>query len=146
MSKLSWLLLVIKQELLRGKFWAVFRYAIDSQYRKDLNILREHLHAGVRTKVHTEIALKGINFSHDINYYRWVRKLVSDIENGAELEEIKVIKIDGKYKVVDGNHRLMAYKISFGPDKKIKVRVLEKRGILTKKCYYDDKYVGKVNE
>lgn len=126
MRKVVWFGLVILQELKMLKFKSLFRYLYDSRYRKDINNLSNLLSPLKLTSEVNYLALSQIRFSHDITYPTWVLRLVRDIDNGVPMNPIKVI-YDPKaesYIVVDGNHRLMAHKLSHPHKAMIPVRIL----------------------
>lgn len=120
--------MIIIQELLLFKFYAVFRLMWDKKYRKDLLKLRDKLSAYRYRGTKSQLPLCQIHFSHDINYHNWVKKLETELEKNGELKRIKVLwfKEDNLWRVIDGNHRLMAYNNYFGSysSKSIKVLIL----------------------
>lgn len=110
-KKLRWTIMIILQELRMGKFKAVFKYFVKKSYRKDINLLRDILSKGGLKGTKTNLPLKDIYFSHEINYPKWVEKLERDfIVSEVPYKRIKVFKHEGKYIVIDGNHRLKAMK------------------------------------
>ena len=126
MKKCIWMIRVILQELRMLKFKSILRYVYDARYRADINRLRDLLSGGKLTSQFRMLALREIHFSHDVTYPLWVLKLVRQLADGEELPPIKVIYDQKRnhYIVVDGNHRLMAHKLSRGHSPYVRVRVL----------------------
>jgi ParB-like chromosome segregation protein Spo0J len=58
--------------------------------------------------------LQDLHASHDINYEDWVGTLCEELRISGKLQPIKVIydAIKNQWMVIDGNHRLEAYKCS----------------------------------
>lgn len=113
-KKARWIIMIIIQELSMGKYKAVLKCAWNSKYRSDIYKLCTILSKGKLYSTKGQIQLGDINFSHEINYPKWVDKLVYDyISGNFPSKRIKVFKYDGKYIVIDGNHRLKAMKIVF---------------------------------
>ena len=132
-KKTRWMILVILKELVQGKYRAIFKYYWKKSYRKDIQHLRDILSKGKLYSKSSTLKLGQINFSHEINYPKWVEKLKTDLYNDPDdYEPIKVfLEVDHtntrnpyKWIVIDGNHRLMALKHTFHPDTKIRVRKL----------------------
>lgn len=137
MKKLQWMALVILQEIKMLKVKSLLRYVYDSEYRADINRLRDLLHGGNFTSTHKVLRLDEIKFSHNVNYPLWILKLVRQITDGVQLPPIKVIydqKRDS-WIVVDGNHRLMAYRICLRPTDLVSVRILHKKGTTVYSSY-----------
>jgi ParB-like chromosome segregation protein Spo0J len=53
-----------------------------------------------------------------------VEKLKKKIDKGGNIPDIKVTNIEGKWMVVDGNHRLAAMKEILSEDTKVPVKKL----------------------
>ena len=130
MKKLQWMALVILQEVKMLKVKSLLRYVYDSEYRADINSLCDRLHGGNFTATLKVLRVDEIRFSHNVNYPLWVMKLVRQITDGERLPAIKVIYDQERdaWIVVDGNHRLMAYKMTLRPNDLIPVRILHKKG------------------
>jgi hypothetical protein len=125
-SKLRWIIMVIIQEIMMGKYKAVFKYFIKPSYRKDINLLCDLLSKGRLTGRKDMVKLSDINYSHEINYPKWVHKLQQDLWKDIDnYKRIKVILHNNKYLIVDGNHRLQAFNRTFAKDRMIKVLILE---------------------
>ena len=133
--KFRWTLMIILQELLMCKYKAVFKYFVKKSYRKDLNLLRDILSKEPLTSHKKTINLNMIEFSHEINYPHWVKKLEENIDDKVSyiIPPIKVILHEGKYLVVDGNHRLKAYKNTLHSNSLLNVVVLEYKSKVTYK-------------
>jgi hypothetical protein len=131
-KKTRWLILVLIQEISMFKWKAVFKYYYKKSYRKEINKLKSILSNGRLSSTKDVIQLSEIDFSHEINYPKWVEKLKKDLtEDHENYKPIKVFKIkDGRYIVVDGNHRLFALKWYWNgyKDKFVSVRL----------CYYPE--------
>lgn len=132
MKRYKWFLLVIGQELVMLKFKAILRYLYDSNYRKDINLLSQLLSGGKLSAQLEYLSLDQIDFSHDVTYPLWVMSLIRQLSQGKEFQPIKVIlnPQTNKYMVIDGNHRLMAYYLTYSSRAVIQVRVLRKRPFL----------------
>lgn len=124
-KKTRWLTLVLIKELAQKKFRAVFKYYWKRSYRRDINHLKDILSRGKLHSKSSFITLGGINFSHEINYPKWVKKLEQDLKQDPNnYEPIKIFLDGDKWIVIDGNHRLQALKNTFGNNELIKVRKL----------------------
>lgn len=122
--KTRWMLMIIIQELRMKKFRAIFKYYYKSSYRKDIQKLRDILSKGKLTAKKDTLELSRIDFSHEINYPKWVEKLEKDLwDNPDNYKRIKVFYDTSSHKflVIDGNHRLRAMKNVFKEDKKVNV-------------------------
>lgn len=122
----------IVKETLRGKFKAMLRYAYDPTYRRDINYMCRVLSRNRWTATDAELPLYSIRFSHAINYPRWVDELCGRMYDTLWYPKpIKVVydwkRDDGTYLVVDGNHRLMAWKRMYSPGRLIRVILLVPR-------------------
>lgn len=126
-AKLRWTLAIIIQELLMCKFRAVIKYYVKPSYRKDINVLRDILSQGRMKGSKGYLRLGDIQFSHEINYPLWVEKMeVRMIADPDDYTRIKVIDHNGRWLVVDGNHRLMALRRTRGLDSKVRVLILSR--------------------
>ena len=108
------MILVILKELVQGKYKAVLKYYWKKSYRKDIQHLRDILSKGKLYSKSSTLKVGQINFSHEINYPKWVEKLKTDLYNDPDdYEPIKVfLEVDHtntrnpyKWIVIDGNHR-----------------------------------------
>jgi hypothetical protein len=116
---------LIYHDLLRKrKVWSKARLFVDANYRNDIVLLFSHLSKRRFKAQRALMKLKDINFSHDINYPDWVEKLKKKIDKGGNIPDIKVTNIEGKWMVVDGNHRLAAMKEILSEDTKVPVKKL----------------------
>lgn len=111
-----WVFMVICQEWKMSKYKAIFKFFVKPSYHKDIMFLARNLS---RCKYRGEkgyMLLGSISFSHEINYPNWVDKLERDYRKngGGVFPPIKVLAIDEKYYVIDGNHRLKALKRVWG--------------------------------
>lgn len=129
--RIKWLWWAIVQEALKLKFKAVLRTLYDPQYRKDITYLWMKLSRGKLKAREDFMPLWKIHFSHSINYPGWVTHLTQRIHQGEEFPPIKVIKDsnpDGdwdRHMVVDGNHRLLAMKMTMPDTAMVHVKLLE---------------------
>lgn len=120
--KLRWTIMIILQELSMCKYKAVLKFYFKKSYRKDIKVLRDILSKGKLKGTKTQLPLKDINFSHEINYPSWVIKLCEDLKESEDnYKRVKVFYHNGRYIVVDGNHRLKALKLMCDPLKAINV-------------------------
>lgn len=129
--KLRWTILILIQELSMCKFKAVFKYFVKESYRNDINKLRNILSKGKLYSTKTQIQLKNIHFSHEINYPEWVEYLQKQILKTGEVKSMKVFHHEGKVIVIDGNHRLKAMKQVLSHETWIDVRLLRYRDTLS---------------
>lgn len=122
-----WVLMVISQELKMGKYWAVIKFMIKPSYFKSIMFLARNLSKCKYRGVKSALPLGDVHFSHEINYPKWVKRLETSYSKYglATYPPIKVLKIDGKYFVIDGNHRLQALKNTFSNITPISVIMLE---------------------
>lgn len=119
------------KEFKKMKFKAIFRYLYDRQYRAQIDNLAEYTcDKDLRAIEDVQVRVGDVMFSHEINYPSWVDALVAQIhfKGLASLEPIKIMRhksFDGKYLVIDGNHRLAAMKKSAHVTRWINVILLE---------------------
>lgn len=126
LKKTRWLAIVLIQELLMLKFRAIFKYFVKPTYRKDINRICSVMSKHEWYSELTELDIQDIHPSHEINYPEWVLEIINRLMIGtASVKPIKVIEIDDRFMVIDGNHRLMAYRFWFGFPYKIQVRLLK---------------------
>lgn len=139
--KVQWYVGRLYNTLKRGKFRVVFNWLIDPELRADHARLCRLLGHGQELKPRTtQLALSSIDFSHRINYPKWVVQLEQALIEGINLNHadmypevidilspIAVIWLEDeqRYLVVDGNHRLRAMKNVLHRDQPVKVRILE---------------------
>ncbi len=113
LRKFRWTVMIVIQELLMHKFKAIFRMFWDKAYRKDIYHLRDILSKAPLKGEKTTLQLCDIDYSHDINYPKWVvylrRKLYA---NPKDYKRIKVFYDQDHWIVIDGNHRLRALKVA----------------------------------
>jgi len=112
-----WWMRSLVREVKKGKFKAIFRYFYDTKYRNDIrHICDLTTGQGKLTSRMGHLKLADIHFSHDINYPKWVDRLVKELrweyEHAMKFEPIKVMydQSTSRWVVIDGNHRLMAMK------------------------------------
>lgn len=126
--KLRWTFFTLIRELKLHKFKAIARYFYDGKYRRDVNVIRDELCWGKLKSFKNEIPLGEIQSSHDINYSDWVIKLTRQLRDDTtgiiDKRPIKVYSLDGRWIVIDGNHRLMAMNLIWGRERKVPVQVL----------------------
>lgn len=123
--KTRWTIMILIQELMMCKYKAVLKFYYKKSYRKDIKLLRDILSKGKLTATKTEVKLVDINYSHEINYPAWVDKLCKDLQkDNTDYKRIKVFYHEGRYLVIDGNHRLMALKRTVKLNTMIKVLLL----------------------
>lgn len=125
-KKVRWTLMVIMQELMMCKYKAVFKYFIKPSYRKDINVLRDILSKAPLKGTKDQLCVGEIHFSHEINYPKWVEKLEFDyLFWRIPYKRIKVFNHNGKWIVIDGNHRLRAMKNTLSCNQKVDVLILQ---------------------
>lgn len=113
-AKIKWTIMVILQEMMMGKWKAIFKYFWKPSYHRDINKVRDILCKGKMYGIKTQVRLCDIKPSHEINYPKLVDKLERDIIQGKTLPRLKVFMINEfHYIVIDGNHRLLAYKKTY---------------------------------
>lgn len=110
----------ILREIGKAKFYAVLRCLWDKRYRRDIRHVGSLLKGDKLIRVRRRMPLCSIRQGHAINYQGWVTKLTKKMYDSLWYPPPIVviydwIKDDGTWVVVDGNHRLMAYKYSFTP-------------------------------
>lgn len=112
----------------KGKFKAIFRGIWDPEYRAQINHMVRLTTRADMILCHDHVSIRSIVPGHAINYPDWVDTLCEQIRSHGwkSIEPIKVIwdPDQGKWLVVDGNHRFEALKRSLPPYVKIPVRVL----------------------
>lgn len=94
-----------KNIIVKKKFKAYWISLIDKEYRGQINNLFELTKNSVGTEmryVRTSLLVAG----HKVIYKEYTDSLINNDE--VNLEPIKVIESNGKFVVVDGNHRLPA--------------------------------------
>jgi hypothetical protein len=124
--KTRWTVMVLLQELSMCKYKAILKYYLKKSYRRDIKVLMDILSRGKLKASKTVLILGDINFSHEINYPDWVEKLKKDLkEDPTNYKRIKVFLHNGKYLVVDGNHRLRALKDTLSLSSQVNVLLLE---------------------
>lgn len=126
---LLWYYLTLKSEIKHKKIKSIVKLFTNKCYRNDIKRLANKLHGKKYEIQLAQIPLKAIKFSHSITYSEWVLTLMMEIKTGTNqfcetLRPIKVIKEDDGYMVIDGNHRLMALKLSYPADHPVIVRIL----------------------
>jgi hypothetical protein len=114
----------IKSNFLKFKVYAMFRFLIDKDYRRDIRIIKKmsevpYVYKNVRVEISELVA------GHSVNYPRWVKKLVKQLLDGKHPPHMEVMYHDRlkKYVVLDGNHRLPAFREVFGLNKKVHVKL-----------------------
>ena len=126
LKKVRWTIMVIIQELMLCKFKAILKYFIKPSYRRDINKLRDILSKAPLRCHKSTLFLKDINFSHEINYPKWVDKIEDKhIFLNVPFKRIKVFNDKGTWIVIDGNHRLQAMKNCLWEDTLVDVLILE---------------------
>lgn len=137
--KTRWLMVTIIQELLMGKYLAVWKYYTKAKYRKDINVLKNLLAPHKLYGRKSTIYLREIHMSHEINYPDHVQKLAREYSKypryahkAPDIPHIKVILNDGEWLVVDGNHRLMAMEYCFNQNQLINVLILSTQKVKIK--------------
>lgn len=117
------------RNLAKGKFYAIFRVLWDSEYRSQINYMLSVCRQHDLILSHGQVALGDIVAGHKINYPKWVNHLVHKINTVGwkKLEPIKVIwdKNQNKWLVVDGNHRLEAFKRTLPKSTRMPVFILQ---------------------
>lgn len=94
-----------KNIIVKRKFRSYWMFITDKEYRAQINNLYELTKNSVGTRmkfVPTSLLVHG----HNVVYMEYATKLMMD--DNVELPPVKVVKSNGKYVVVDGNHRLPA--------------------------------------
>ena len=115
--KTRWHIMILIQEIMMCKWRAILKYYYKPSYRKDINFLKDILSQGRLTSEKMCMMLGNIDYSHEINYPKWVDKLERDLhEDPKNYKRIKVFTHGGKNYVIDGNHRLKALNNVFEPD------------------------------
>lgn len=116
------------RNLKKGKFYAIFRVLWDSQYRQQIQYMRSLTRNLDLVLSHGSVPLTSIVSGHEINYPGWVKHLVNKIntQGWKKIEPIKVIwdESQSKWFVVDGNHRLEAFRRTLPKYTKIPVFIL----------------------
>jgi hypothetical protein len=126
--KIRWTIMIVVQEIMMCKWRAVLKFYYKASYRKDIRVLRDILSKGKLSATKTELYLCLINSSHEITYPSWVLKLCDDLEkDSTDYKRIKVFCHEGKYIVIDGNHRLRALKLMLPLKSEVDVLLLEYR-------------------
>jgi len=95
------------------KFKSLARRFYDRQYARDIDHQWKVTgYYGKLASFHTHLPLVELFSSHDINYHDWVLKLKAKLQRYQPLAPIKVIwdPFYSRWMVVDGNHRLAAYR------------------------------------
>lgn len=118
MNKLLWYLLVFFRECYRGKWRAIWAFFVDSTYRQDAEQLRHDIgFAGVTTS--GLVPFGRLVHGHKVHYWDWVEILIDHILAGRKIDEenpLEVVKFteNGQvyYRVIDGQHRFMAMRLS----------------------------------
>jgi hypothetical protein len=131
LKNLAWFFMVLKQEVKKRKWRAIFKFFTNDCYRNDIKRLAAMLHGRKYEIVLQKVKLSNIDFSHEINYPSWVLTLAMELRTGSrrftkQHKPIKVIRSPGtsQYTVIDGNHRLMAMKLILDPEEYVEVRFL----------------------
>lgn len=117
-DKLLWYLLAFLRECFRGKWRAIWAFFVDSVYRQDVEQLRHDIgFGGVTTSGLVPFGL--LVHGHKVHYWDWVEILVDRILAGRRIDEenpLKVVKFVENsrvyYRVIDGQHRFMAMRLS----------------------------------
>ena len=96
-----------KNIIIKRKFKSYWQSFVDMEYRAQINKLYELTKDSTGTVmryISTDLLVPG----HKIIYPKYAQSLIENEE--SPLEPIKVVEHDGKFVVVDGNHRLPAIK------------------------------------
>lgn len=110
--KLLWYIVVFIAELCKGKLKPIITYCIDPAFRREVEALRPLI--GYRLGRHHTVVIPfgAIVPTHKVHYPEYVAELTTDLYFGRAIPPIMVTKSDGKYKVINGNHRWNAMKAS----------------------------------
>lgn len=126
LKKFRWSVMIILQELMMCKYRSIIKYYIKPSYRKDINVLRDILSKAPLKGRKDVLIFNDINFSHEINYPKWVEKLAYNyMVNDINYKRIKVFFHEDKWIVIDGNHRLLAMKETMSPLEQVEVLILD---------------------
>lgn len=94
-----------KNIIVKRKFKAYWTYFIDPEYKAQVDNIYKitaHCRASKMMNIPTHMLVHG----HKVIYLEYANSLV--FNDCANLEPIKVVEHEGRYVVVDGNHRLPA--------------------------------------
>lgn len=94
-----------KNIIVKRKFKAYWTYLVDAEYQEQIqNIYRitAHCRACKIMQLPTNMLVHG----HKVIYAEYSKRLMQN--DSLELEPIKVVEHNGRYVVIDGNHRLPA--------------------------------------
>lgn len=95
------------------KFKSLARRFFDRAYAREIDYQWKVTgHYGKLASFHTDLPLQELFSSHDLNYHDWTLMLRAKLRAGERLAPLKVIwdPFKGRWMVVDGNHRLEAYR------------------------------------
>lgn len=119
-----------RREVHKRKYYAISRFFWDVAYRRDIMHIAHITTEYKLTAINGRLQLGLIKPSHDINYPGWVDELEAKIAiynaEGIPLDPIKVMWDWTKHcwVVIDGNHRLAAYKRVFSDMMDVEVTFL----------------------
>lgn len=118
-DSILWHFCMLIRQIYRRKGASVWATIIDPMHRADINQIRKDIGWYGRTEERL-IPLGSLVHSHKIHYFDWVETLIDRIKQGRRIDKenpLKVCPFVGRhgqilYRVVDGNHRLMALRVS----------------------------------
>lgn len=94
-----------KNIIIKRKFKSYWQSIVDAEYRGQINRLFELTKDSKGTEMRY-VRTSLLVFGHKIIYPKYALSLM--IDDSVQLEPIKVVEHEGKFVVIDGNHRLPA--------------------------------------